>query len=68
MLLIQNTDDTDIEDTDAHAKIVSGDFEIKNSEYHDLFVQSDILMSTDVFQNFQNICLEIYELDPAGVF
>ena len=50
----------------AHAKKVCKDFETKNlGEYHDLYVQSDTLLLADVFENFQNLCLEIYELDPA---
>ena len=49
-----------------HAKRVYKDFEIKNlGEYHDLFVQSDTLLLADVSENFRNMCLEIYELDPA---
>ena len=41
-------------------------FEIKNrGEYHDLYVQSDTLLLADVFENFRNMCLEIYELDPV---
>ena len=57
----------DITDADyAHAKRVCKDFEIKNlGEYHDLYVQSDTLLLADVFENFRNMCLEIYELDPA---
>ena len=41
----------DIIDTDyAHAKRVCKDFEIKNfGEYHDLCVQSDTLLLSDVF-------------------
>ena len=34
-------------------------------EYHDLYVQSNTLLLDDVFKNFRNMCLEIYELDPA---
>ena len=46
-----------------HAKRVCKDFQIKNlGEYHDLYVQSDTLGLTDVFENFQNSCFEIYEL------
>ena len=57
----------DITDADyAHAKRVCKDFEIKNlGEYHDLYVQSDTLLLADVFENFRNMCLKIYELDPA---
>ena len=49
-----------------HGKRVCKDFEIKNlGEYHGLYVQSDTLLLVDVFENLQNMCLEIYELDPA---
>ena len=45
----------DITDADyAHGKRVCKDFEIKNlGEYHDLYVQSDKLLSADVFENFK---------------
>ena len=50
----------------AHAQKVWEVFEIKNrGEYHDLYVQSDTLLLADVFENFRNMCLEIYELDPT---
>ena len=32
---------------------------------HDLYVQSDTLILADVFENFRNTCVEVYELDPA---
>ena len=39
---------------------------LKNlGDYHHLYVQSDTLLFADVFQNFRNKCIEIYELDPA---
>ena len=42
-------------------------FEIENlGKYHDLFVKSDMLLLADVFENFRNKCLEIYELDPIN--
>ena len=41
-------------------------FEIKSlGEYHDLYVQCDTLLLADVFENFRDKCIEIYELDPA---
>ena len=44
-----------------HAKGVCKDFQIKHlRKYHDLYVQSDILLLIDVFENFRNMCLEIY--------
>ena len=49
-----------------HAKKVYKDFKRKTlGEYHDLYVQSDTLLITDVFENFRNKYIEIYELDPA---
>ena len=57
----------DIADADyAHAKRVGENFEIKDlGEYHDLYVQSNILLLADVFENFRNVCLEIQKLNPA---
>ena len=56
----------DISDEDyAHAQKVWDVFEIDNcGEYHDLYVQSETLLA-DVFENFRNMYLEIYELDPV---
>ena len=34
-------------------------------DYHGLYVQSDILMLPDFFENFRNMCIKVYELDPA---
>ena len=48
------------------AKRVCKDFKIKHLvECLDLFVQSDTLLLAHVFNNFRNIFLKIYELDPA---
>ena len=48
------------------AKKVLKNFNNKNlGGYHDLYVQSDTLLLADVFENFRNKCIEIYELDPA---
>ena len=57
----------DITDEDyMHAQKVWKVFNIKNlGEYHDLYVQSDTLLLADVFENFRDKCIEIYELDPA---
>ena len=42
------------------------DFEIKDlGEYHDLYVQSDTLLLADVFENFRNMYVNIYELNAA---
>ena len=49
-----------------HTKRFCEGFEIKNlGEYHDFYVQSNTLLLADAFDNSWNMCLEIYELDPA---
>ena len=57
----------DITDADyKHGQRVCKDFEIKNlGEYFDLYLESDALFLADVFENFRNMCSEIYEFDPA---
>ena len=48
------------------AQKVLEEFNLKNlSDYHDLYVQSDTLLLADVFENFRNKCIEIYELNTA---
>ena len=49
-----------------HAQKVWDVFEIRSlGEYHDLYVQTDTLLLADVFENFRNMCLEKYQLDPS---
>ena len=60
----------DITDVDyKHGKAVFGYLINKNlGDYHDLYVQSDTLLLADVFENFRNMCIKVYELDPAHFF
>ena len=60
----------DITDTDCrHANKAFKEFKLKNlGEYHALYVQSDTLLPADVFENFRNMCIKVYELDPAHFF
>ena len=57
----------DITDKDyTHAQKVFKELKLKNlGDYHDLYVQSNTLLLADVFENFRNKCIEIYELAPA---
>ena len=56
-----------IEDIDyRHGNNVFNKFKLNNlGEYHDLYVQSDTLLLGGVFENFRDMCLKEYELDPA---
>ena len=33
-----------------------------------MYVQSNTLLLADIFENFWNMCIEIYKLDPARFF
>ena len=62
--------DEHISDEDyKHAQNVWNTFSLKNmGQYHDLYLQSDILLLADVFENFRKTCLEYYKLDPCHYF
>ena len=57
----------DIEDIDyRHGNNVFNNFKLNNlGDYHDLYVQSDTLLLADVFENFRDMYINVYELDPA---
>ena len=57
----------DISDIDyRHANNVFKRFKLENlGDYHDLYMQSDTLLLADVFNNFRDMCIKEYELDPA---
>ena len=41
------------------------ELKLKNlGDYQELYVQSDTLLLADVFENFRDKCIEIYELYP----
>ena len=57
----------DITDVDyRHAKRVFKNFNNKKlGDHHDFYVQRDTLLLADVFENFRNKCIEIYEFDSV---
>ena len=49
-----------------HANSVWDTFQMKTMEdYHDLYLKTDVLLLTDVFEEFRNICIRNYKLDPT---
>ena len=52
-----------------HAEKVWNTFQLKKmGEYHNLYLKSDILLLSDVFENFRKTCLQYYKLDPCHYF
>ena len=59
--------DSHITDDDyEHAQKVWKEFNMNSMKnYHDLYLESDVLLLTDVFENFREVCQKNYKLDPA---
>ena len=65
---ILNDQEITDEDYEHSIKIWKED-QIKNlGEYHDLYLKIDVLLLAEIFENFRNVCLKNYELDPAHYY
>ena len=49
-----------------YAQTVWKEFNIESmKDYHNLYNLSDVLLLADIFEEFRNICMNHYGLDPA---
>ena len=63
------TDEGISDENYAHALEVWKTFEMENlKDYHNLYNQVDVLLLTDVFENFRDIYIKNYNLDPAHYY
>ena len=52
-----------------HVWNVWNTFKMKTfKDYHELYNETDVLLLADVFENFRDLCLKIYGLDPVYYF
>ena len=52
-----------------HAKKVWKEFKMEHlQDYHNLYNETDVLLLADVFENFRDICIKNYKLDPAHYY
>ena len=42
--------------------------EVTLGDYHDAYLATDVLLLADVFENFRDVCLQNYKLDPAHFY
>ena len=53
----------------AHSHKVWEKFDMHSlRDYHDLYQETDVLLLADVFEEFRDVCLKNYQLDPAWYY
>lgn len=62
--------DCDISDKQyTFAQKVWNTFHIRTMrEYTDIYLKTDVLLLADIFENFRDKCIKLYELDPAHYY
>ena len=64
----RNDSNVDVKDYE-HAQKVWKHFNIKNMrEYHDFYLKTDVILLADIFENFRDVCIQNYKLDPAWYY
>ena len=64
-LNMSNVSDDDYQ----HTQKVWKEFRIRNlGEYHNLYLQTDVILLSNVFEAFRDTCLEHFKLDPAHFY
>ncbi|XP_065668188.1 uncharacterized protein LOC136088409 [Hydra vulgaris] len=57
------------DDEYSHAQNVWNEFHCKTfRDYHDLYNVLDVLLLADVFENFRDVCMNCYKLDPSWYY
>ena len=57
------------EDDYQHVQKVWKEFGIRNlGDYHNLYLQTDVILLANMFEAFRNTCLKHYKLDPAHFY
>ena len=57
------------DDNYKHAQAVWETFNCQTiGDYHDLYLQTDVLLLADVFENFRKTAMATYKLDPAHYY
>ena len=62
--------DSHVSDEDyAHAQNVWDNFKMRSMrDYHDLYLKTDTILLADLFENFRDVCIKNYGLDPAWYY
>ena len=52
-----------------HTKRVWGEFGLRNlGEYYDLYLKTDVILLSNIFEKFRKVCMENYGLDPTHFY